>query len=98
MQFLSLNTFEFSALFEARCQSCPARERDSVLESFRPIFSSPPLSPPQNHRCRRWVGEVLVGQEQEQEEEEQVAALEQEQLQEQIGGKGGRDSSYFFSL
>ena len=30
--------------------------------------------------------------------EEQVAALEQEQLQEQIGGKGGRDSSYFFTL
>ena len=80
------------ALFDLRWQSCPARERDLACKAFRAIFSSPPLSPPQSHRCRKWVGEALG----EQEEEEQGAALEQEQ--ERIDGKGGKGSSYFFTL
>ena len=80
------------ALFDSRWQSCQAGERDSACEAFQPIFSSPPLSPPQNHRCRRWVGEESG----EQEEEEQGAALEQELAR--SGGKGGKGSSYFFTL
>lgn len=66
---------------------------DSACKVFQPIFSSPPLSPPQSHRCRRSVGE-----ESGEQEEEKGAALEQEQEWAGIGGKGGTGSSYFFTL